>query len=54
LPGLHTAAQKAVTAESLADQDRLQLVMAPTVACLLLLANTVISVYKPWGRLRQH
>jgi hypothetical protein len=53
LPSLHAAAQNAIT-RSLADQDRRQLVVAPTVACLLLLANTVISVYKPWGRARKH
>lgn len=39
--------------EALTGPDRLQLVIAPSVACSLLLLNTVLSVYRPWGRIRR-
>jgi hypothetical protein len=28
-------------------------VVPPSVACTLLVLNVVLSVYKPWGRLRR-
>lgn len=46
LPGLREAATLA-----LVRRDRIGLVVAPAVACFLLLANVVLSVYKPFGRL---
>jgi hypothetical protein len=33
--------------------ERAQLVVAPTVSTILLLFATVLSTYKPWGRLRR-
>jgi hypothetical protein len=34
-------------------RDRAQLVVAPAVSTTLLLVVTVLSTYKPWGRLRR-
>jgi hypothetical protein len=39
--------------EALTGPEKLQLVIAPSVACSLLLLNTVLSVYRPWGRTRR-
>lgn len=38
---------------ALTAPDRRQLVIAPSVACSLLLLNVILSVYRPWGRLRR-
>lgn len=49
-PGIQAAAD---AAQSLSTQERGQLVVPPSVACTLLVLNVVLSVYKPWGRLRR-
>ncbi|MFU8850057.1 hypothetical protein ACNAW0_03570 [Micromonospora sp. SL1-18] len=36
----------------LTARDRLDLVIPPTVSSTLLIVTTVLSTYKPWGRLR--
>ncbi|MFJ8578441.1 hypothetical protein [Micromonospora sp. NPDC093277] len=36
----------------LATRDRLDLIIPPTVSSTLLIIMTVLSTYKPWGRLR--
>lgn len=48
-PSVRAAAD---AAETLSTQERSQLVVPPSVACTLLVLNVVLSVYKPWGRLR--
>jgi hypothetical protein len=48
-PGVRAAAD---AAEALSTQERSQFVVPPLVACTLLVLNVVLSVYKPWGRLR--
>jgi len=40
----------AADAATLAQQQRLNLVIAPAVSSSLLLFSTVLSTYKPWGR----
>jgi len=37
---------------ALPDRDRLDLLIAPVVSTVLLVTATVLSTYKPWGRLR--
>lgn len=49
-PNVITLAQLATTGV-VSDRDRTSLIVAPTVASALLILNTVLSVYKPWGRL---
>ncbi|TQS45732.1 DUF2269 domain-containing protein [Cryptosporangium phraense] len=46
-PGLREAAR---LGGDLEFRDALSLVIAPSVACVLLLFMTVLSVVKPWGR----
>jgi hypothetical protein len=38
---------------ALPDRERLDLVIAPMVSSTLLVAATVLSTYKPWGRTRR-
>jgi hypothetical protein len=38
---------------ALAQQERLNLVIAPSVSSLLLMTATILSTYKPWGRIRR-
>ena len=45
-------ALRAAVGESLTAADRVNLVVAPSVASSLLLLNTVLAVYKPGGRIR--
>ena len=40
-------------APALATRDRLDLVIPPAVSSTLLLIATVLSTYKPWGRMRR-
>jgi hypothetical protein len=49
-PGVRAAAD---AAESLSTQERGQFLVPPSVACTLLVFNAVLSVYKPWGRVRR-
>jgi hypothetical protein len=46
-PGLRTAAE---LGSALSARDQVNLVVAPSVACTLLLLTTTLSVSKPWGR----
>jgi hypothetical protein len=48
-PGVRAAAE---AARAVSTPERSQLVVAPSVACALLVLNLVLSVYKPWGRAR--
>lgn len=54
VPKLGRAADAAtgLTPHPLADAERMQLAVAPTVACTLLVLNVILSVYKPFGRVR--
>jgi uncharacterized membrane protein len=54
-PSLHSAAHDAArSAGGTPDATaRRQLIVAPTMAFLLLSTVTVINVFKPWGRLRR-
>jgi hypothetical protein len=38
---------------ALPHQERLNLVIAPSVSSLLLITATILSTYKPWGRIRK-
>jgi hypothetical protein len=49
-PNLAAAAEQGA---ALAEQQRLNLVIAPAVSSSLLLFSTVLSTYKPWGRTRR-
>jgi hypothetical protein len=49
-PNLAAAADQGA---ALAEQQRLNLVIAPAVSTSLLLFSTVLSTYKPWGRTRR-
>ncbi|MGC1211851.1 MAG: hypothetical protein WA890_11385 [Micromonospora sp.] len=40
-------------APALTTRDRLDLVIPPTVSSTLLIIATVLSTYKPWGRMRR-
>lgn len=42
-----------VLGADLPDRERLDLVVAPAVSSTLLLIATVLSSYKPWGRIRR-
>jgi hypothetical protein len=50
LPGLEQASG---LGPALPDRDRVNLVVAPSVSSTLLLIATVLSTYKPWGRVRR-
>lgn len=41
-----------VLGAALPDRERLDLVIAPAVSSTLLVVATVLSTYKPWGRVR--
>jgi hypothetical protein len=49
LPGLEHAGE---LGPALPGRDRINLVVAPSVSSTLLLISTLLSTYKPWGRLR--
>jgi hypothetical protein len=49
LPGLDQAGG---LGPALPERDRINLVVAPSVSSTLLLIATVLSTYKPWGRVR--
>jgi hypothetical protein len=49
-PGLREAGD---LAGALPRPDRVNMVVAPAVSTTLLLVATVLSTYKPWGRLRR-
>jgi hypothetical protein len=55
-PGLHEAATRAAATPAGAQVDvgdvAVQLAIAPSVALVLYLTMTVLSVFKPWGRTR--
>jgi hypothetical protein len=50
LPGLDQAGG---LGSALPERDRINLVVAPSVSSTLLLIATVLSTYKPWGRVRR-
>lgn len=50
-PGVRELAAAAENG-TLSEQDRGTLLIGPTVSTVLLVVNIVLSVYKPWGRLR--
>ena len=45
--------QAAELGAALPRADRINLVVAPTVSSTLLVIATVLSTYKPWGRVRR-
>jgi hypothetical protein len=45
--------QAATLGAALPQADRVNLVVAPSVSSTLLVIATVLSTYKPWGRLRR-
>jgi hypothetical protein len=50
LPGLTQAADLGA---ALPTRDRINMVVAPSVSTTLMLLATVLSTYKPWGRIRR-